>query len=92
MTSTNSPTKSASETTAPLQGVVGAGALDDAAWRKKVDDDNTFLRNQVATISNALELLLARTPQTTAEPPHMPRRDGAWVSDEQNTYVPPPRD
>ena len=92
MTSTNNPNKSATETTAPQQGAVGVGALDDAAWRKKVDDDNTFLRNQVATMSNPLEILLGRIPQTTAEPPHMPRRDDAWVSDGQNIYVPPPRE
>ena len=66
----NSLNKSATETTGPrTPGARDAGALDDAAWRQKVDDDNTFLRNQVATISNALELLLARTPQTTEEGP-----------------------
>ena len=72
---TNNPNKdvSASETTTPR--TPGAGnfrALNDVAWRQKVDDDNTFLRNQVATISNALGLLLARTPQTTAEGPFNP--------------------
>ena len=76
MTSTNSPNKGASETTAPRTlGAGNAGALDDAAWHQKVDDDNTFLRNQVATISNALELLLTITPQMTAEQLHMPRRE-----------------
>ena len=93
MTSTNSLNKGATETTAPRTPRVGnTGALDDATWRQRVEDDNTFLRNQVATISNAMELLLARIPQTMAEQPHMPRRDGAWVSDGQTTFVPPPRD
>ena len=76
MTSTNSPNKSAPETTALQQGAVGVGALDDAARRKKVDDDNTFLRNQVATMSNALEILLARTPQTTQAIPNCLRTKG----------------
>ena len=67
MTSENSPNKTAPETTAPQTGAVGVGAVDDAAWRKKVDNDNTFLRNQVASMSHALEMLLARIPQNPAE-------------------------
>ena len=71
----------------------GAGTTemipDSATWRKKVEDDNAFLRNQVATIQNAMELLLTRIPQPTAEQLFMQRRDGAWIVDGQTTFVPP---
>ena len=79
----NSPNKgvSTSETVDPrtLGAEAAEGLQKNAAWRRKMDDNNAFLRNQVRTITNALELLLARTPQTTTEQPYMTRREGAWV-------------
>ena len=69
----NNPNKGSLETTAPrAPGAGNTGALDDAAWHQKVDDDNAFLRNRVAAMTNAVELLLARTPQTTVEEPFNP--------------------
>ena len=86
----NSPNKdvSASETTSPrTPGARNAEA--DAVWHRRMEDDNAFLHNQVATIQNAMELLLTRLPQPTVEQPFMPRREGAWIVDGQTTFVPP---
>ena len=64
----NSPNKEVNPSVTAYPRTLGAEAAEEnAAWRMKVDEDNAFLHNQVAIITNALELLLARTPQTTAE-------------------------
>ena len=92
-TSLNRELNTSTSSNPPTPGAEGAEMLQvNAAWRQRVEDDNTFLCNQVATISNSMELLLARIPQMTAEQPHMPRRDGAWVSDGRTTFAPPPQD
>ena len=61
---------------------------DSAAWRKKVEDDNAFLRNQVAAIQSSVDLLLTRLTQPTAEQPFIPRREGPWIVDGNVTFIP----
>ena len=39
---------------------------------KRIEDDNTFLRQQMASMQNSMDLLLARLPQQTNETPYMP--------------------
>ena len=48
----------------------GAGtevAPDNAAWQKKVEDDNAFLRQQMAETQSSMDLLLTRLPQPMAK-------------------------
>ena len=64
-------------------------APTDAAWQKKVEDDNAFLRQQMAAKQSSMDLSLPRMAQQTVEEPYMPRReDGPWIVDGTTTYVP----
>ena len=82
-----------SESSDPMTPGVGATEmkLHGAAWCKKVEDDNAFLRNQVTSIQNSMELLLTRLPQPTTEQLFMPRREGPWIVDGHTTWYLPHR-
>ena len=69
-------------------GVEAEMAPNNEPWRKKVEDDNSFLCQQVAAIQSSMDLLLTRFPQPPTEELFMPRREGPWIVDENSTFVP----